>query len=103
MVGPAMCIGVESEGKKYEKLSDVALVELVVRANEPTLVDPDDDDEPLVAPNTTCRDVVRMLAEIQEYMQWSYDVDGSEIANFKRRVVARLKQSVISFEQVKRI
>ena len=56
----------ESEGKNYEELSDVALVELVVSANEPTLVDPDDDDEPLVAPNTTFRDVVRMLAEIQK-------------------------------------
>ena len=43
-------------------------------------------------------------------MQWSDDVDGREIdsvdalhANFKRRVVARLKQTVISFERVKRM
>ena len=48
-----------------------------------------------------------MLAEIQEYLQWSDDVNASESdsvdalhANFKRRVAARLKQSVIPFERV---
>ena len=75
-------------------------------ANAPTLVDPDDDDVPSEAPNTTQRDVIEMLARIKEWMEWSDHATASDIdsedalhATLHRRYVARLKQSEIPFER----
>ena len=94
------------EENNEEELSDVALVELVMSANAPTLVDPDDDDVPLEAPSTTHHDVIEMLAHIKEWMEWSNDATATDIdsvdalhATLHRRYVARLKQSEIPFER----
>ena len=94
------------EEKSEEELSDVALVELVMSANAPTLVDPDDDDVPLEAPSTTQRDVIEMLARIKEWMEWSDHATANDIdsvdalhESLHRRYVARLKQSEIPFER----
>ena len=94
------------EEKTEEELSDVALVELVMSANAPTLVDPDDDDAPLEAPSITHHDVIEMLAHIKEWMEWSNDATATDIdsvdalhATLHRRYVARLKKSKIPFER----
>ena len=109
-----LCDGIEyafnmGEEKTQEELSDVALVELVMSANAPTLVDPDDDDVPLEAPSTTHQDVIEMLVHIKEWMEWSNDATATDIdsvdalhATLHRRYVARLKQSEIPFERVAR-
>ena len=95
---------IDGEGSSHEYLEDVALVELVMSANAPTLEDSDDDDEPLEAPSTSRGDVARMFENIHEYMQWSDDFNASDVevldalrAKLNRSILARLKQSAIPF------
>ena len=95
---------IDGEASSHEYLEDVALVELVMSANAPTLEDSDDDDEPLEAPSTSRGDVARMLENVHEYMQWSDDCNASDVevldalrAKLNRTIIARLQQSVIPF------
>ena len=95
---------VAGEENRHEHLKDVALVELVVSPNSPTLEDSDDDDEPLEAPSTSRGDVARMLENVHEYMQWSDDFNASDVEvldalrpKLNRIILARLKQSAIPF------
>jgi hypothetical protein len=98
------------ECTRTESLSDQDLVELILSADEPGLVDSAEADEPEpVRPGTTFSEVCCMLEKVEDYMQWCSVVDDSDFDAVKglreklqRAHVSGKKQLTLPFFSVAR-